>query len=106
MSTNNAAQSNWGGVSNAQDVISIDGKIRLHVDGEEWDFHITARPAFNPQMLAAMVAVAASWGLEPLDDGEYESEFLDDGSIRIHLVADETYFAYADNHPLFYEEAA
>ena len=66
----------------------MDGRgVSLHIDVKAFVFHVDAAPQHTPSRLAAVLAQAAEWGLEPLDpDDEDDAEILADGTIRIWLA--------------------
>ncbi|QJD50677.1 hypothetical protein SEA_ISSMI_31 [Streptomyces phage Issmi] len=66
--------------------VTPDGLIVLLVDEDECDFHIDARPGYKASEMRAVLELARSRGLEPLDDDECEPEILEDGTVRIYLA--------------------
>ncbi|MEU0674455.1 hypothetical protein ABZ330_16445 [Streptomyces sp. NPDC006172] len=65
---------------------SRDGMIVLRVDQKAFDFHIDAKAGHKASDMRAVLEVARSRGLEPLDEDECEPEILEDGTVRIYLA--------------------
>lgn len=66
--------------------VSRDGLISLSLDDVEEDFHIDARPGYSSREMRTVLDVAASRGLEPMEEGECEPEILENGTVRLYLV--------------------
>lgn len=78
---------------------SQDGKITLHSDPDEYDWHINARPNYDLNVLTAMLEIARGMRLQVLDDADPEIE--DDGSITIYLVPIEPVDDMPDEEPQY-----
>ncbi|MGW5130897.1 hypothetical protein [Streptomyces sp. NPDC004135] len=56
------------------------------MDEEAYDFHIDAKPDYKSSDMRAVLEMAESRGLEPLDPDECAPEILEDGTVRIYLT--------------------
>jgi hypothetical protein len=60
--------------------------VHFSLDTDEFDFHIDASPDAPPAMLAQIVSVLETLGLELMDDDECEPELLGNGWTRLYLT--------------------
>lgn len=70
----------------AQTMTTFDGLAVLHLDPDEFDFHIDASPHCCPITLKSLIAGAARRGYEPIPEEEDIPETLDNGWTRIYLT--------------------
>ncbi len=66
--------------------VSSDGKIVVHYDEEEYDFHIDAAEDYDPAAMRRVLVGIRHFGLELLDEEEMDPEILEDGTIRLYLA--------------------
>jgi len=66
---------------------SLDGTVQLHIDTENEDYWIQAKPDYSPKSMCSILSQADWWGLEEMDDEECEPDIMPDGSIRRYLAA-------------------
>ncbi|MEU7643370.1 hypothetical protein [Streptomyces huasconensis] len=66
------------------ELVSLPG-ITLHVDREDWDYHITVAPDHSPRHLRRILDAAKHRGLSLLDQELCVPALLEDDSVRLHL---------------------
>ncbi|MFI5863576.1 hypothetical protein [Streptomyces sp. NPDC051546] len=61
------------------------GNVKLVVDQEAYDFHITAAPGHRAEEIRRVLREASKYRLELMCEDEAEPEILEDGSIKMYL---------------------
>ncbi len=67
---------------------SLDGSVKLHIDIEAYDFHIDAKPDYDPVEMCSILTQAGWWGLALMDEDQAQPEFPneDDDTVRRYLT--------------------
>ncbi len=67
---------------------SLDGSVKLHIDIEAYDFHIDAKPDYDPVEMCSILTQAGWWGLTLMDEDQAQPEFPDehDDTVRRYLT--------------------
>ncbi|MFF4701112.1 hypothetical protein [Streptomyces chattanoogensis] len=71
------------------ELVSLPG-VTLHVDHDDWDYHITVSPDHAPGHLRRIIAAAQSRGLDLLDQDACVPVLLADDSVRLYLQLQST----------------
>ncbi|WP_329022490.1 MULTISPECIES: hypothetical protein [Streptomyces] len=58
----------------------------LYVDEDQWHYHLTLDRGVRPKAVRSALQAAQALGLAPLEEGEGDPYFLDDGRIRMDLA--------------------
>ncbi len=67
---------------------SLDGSVKLHIDIEAYDFHIDAKPDYDPVEMCSILTQAGWWGLTLMEEDQAQPEFPyeDDDTVRRYLT--------------------
>ncbi|MFI9228967.1 hypothetical protein [Streptomyces rimosus] len=60
--------------------------IMLHIDAENFDFHVTAALGYRASDMRYVLATAKKHGLTLPAEDDCEPEIQDDGSVRLYLI--------------------
>ncbi|MFI5942217.1 hypothetical protein ACIBCB_18435 [Streptomyces uncialis] len=60
--------------------------VVLYVDEDQWDYHLTLDQGVRPNAVRSALQAAQALGLAPLEEGEGDPYFLDDGRVRMDLA--------------------
>ena len=70
---------------------TLDGSVRINIDLESENYSIDAKASgYDPKALAETITQADWWGLEVMDEDEWEAELVEDETgtwLRIWLAA-------------------
>ncbi|MEU6959578.1 hypothetical protein [Streptomyces chrestomyceticus] len=60
--------------------------IVLHIDAENFDFHVTAALGYRASDMRFALAMAKKHGLALPAEDDHEPELQEDGSVRLYLI--------------------
>jgi hypothetical protein len=66
-------------------LVADEGRISVFIDAEEEDYRLVTADGYDTEIMKDVLDFLEQFGLELIDDSEYEPEFDDAGNVVMYL---------------------